>query len=61
MGSGTIRRCRVEIDVTLLEKVCHCIGKLRESLPRCPQIKIYNSQLLLQQHVYLDAAVMIMD
>jgi hypothetical protein len=71
MGSGTIRKCGLAgIGVALLEKVCHCVGRLEGLLvlelcpvPKrpstgCLQIKMQNSQLLLQHHVYLDTAML---
>ena len=59
-----LRRCGlVEIGVVLLEEVCHCgnvLGNVlklqpvqrRESLSGCLQIKMWNSHLLLPNHIF---------
>jgi hypothetical protein len=33
IGSGTIRRCGLAVNVALLEKTCHCGGGLRDPPP----------------------------
>ena len=63
-GSGTMRN--FEVGVALLKEVCHC-GVGFETLlltawkivsSGCLQIKMHNSQLLLQHHVCLQAAML---